>query len=325
MQEQREDSQMEQEVGGFNLPPKIEPWSYPSGEVGGSWNQRQRYQKAPGRRLLHRWICNVLSPVWQLDRHDYHEEADWCEGHLRSQGPENPTSSHEDRAHGIYLCTQFNLLLFTFQATEYLEVRKDVVHISTGCKELDTILGGGMESGSITELYGEFRTGKTQLCHTLCVICQLPISDGGAAGKALYIDTEGTFRPERLVQISERFQLDSNEVMNNVAYARAFNSEHQMQLLVEAGGLLADGSFALIIVDSATALFRTDYTGRGELSTRQQNLAQFLRGLQKLADEFGVAVVVTNQVVANPDSGVFAKDPLKPIGGNIMAHASTTR
>ena len=182
-----------------------------------------------------------------------------------------------------------------------------------------------MEAGSITELYGEFRTGKTQLCHTLSVICQLPVSEGGAAGKALYIDTEGTFRPERLRDISQRFQLDSNEVMNNVAYARAYNSEHQMQLLVEAGALLSDGSYALIVVDSATSLFRTDYTGRGELSTRQQNLAQFLRGLQKLADEYGVAVVVTNQVVANPDSGVFAKDPLKPIGGNIMAHASTTR
>ena len=151
------------------------------------------------------------------------------------------------------------------------------------------------------------------------------MSEGGAAGKALYIDTEGTFRPERLRDISQRFQLDSNEVMNNVAYARAYNSEHQMQLLVEAGALLSDGSYALIVVDSATTLFRTDYTGRGELSTRQQNLAQFLRGLQKLADEYGVAVVVTNQVVANPDSGVFAKDPLKPIGGNIMAHASTTR
>ncbi|KAK8812835.1 hypothetical protein WA538_001766 [Blastocystis sp. DL] len=210
-------------------------------------------------------------------------------------------------------------------ATEYNEARKDLIHISTGCKELDAILGGGMEAGSITELYGEFRTGKTQLCHTLSVICQLPVSEGGAAGKALYIDTEGTFRPERLRDISQRFQLDSNEVMNNVAYARAYNSEHQMQLLVEAGALLSDGSYALIVVDSATSLFRTDYTGRGELSTRQQNLAQFLRGLQKLADEYGVAVVVTNQVVANPDSGVFAKDPLKPIGGNIMAHASTTR
>ena len=126
-----------------------------------------------------------------------------------------------------------------------------------------------MEAGSITELYGEFRTGKTQLCHTLSVICQLPVSEGGAAGKALYIDTEGTFRPERLRDISQRFQLDSNEVMNNVAYARAYNSEHQMQLLVEAGALLSDGSYALIVVDSATSLFRTDYTGRGELSTRR--------------------------------------------------------
>ena len=204
-------------------------------------------------------------------------------------------------------------------------MREDIIHISTGCKELDASLGGGLETGSLTELYGEFRTGKTQLCHTLCVICQLPVEQGGGEGKALYIDTEGTFRPERLTQISQRFGLDPNDVMDNVAYARAYNSEHQMQLLMQAAALMAESRFALVVVDSATALFRTDYTGRGELSTRQQNLAQFLRGLQKLADEFGVAVVVTNQVVANPDTGVFAKDPLKPIGGNIMAHASTTR
>ena len=182
-----------------------------------------------------------------------------------------------------------------------------------------------METGSITELYGEFRTGKTQLCHTLCVICQLPIEQGGAEGKAIYIDTEGTFRPERLVQISRRFNLDPDAVLDNVTCARAYNSEHQQQLLIEASALMSESRYAIMIVDSATALFRTDYTGRGELATRQQNLAQFLRGLQKLADEYGIAVVVTNQVVANPDSGVFAKDPLKPIGGNIMAHASQTR
>lgn len=182
-----------------------------------------------------------------------------------------------------------------------------------------------METGSITELYGEFRTGKTQLCHTLCVICQLPIEQGGAEGKAMYIDTEGTFRPECLVQISRRFNLDPDAVLDNVTCARAYNSEHQQQLLIEASALMSESRYAIMIVDSATALFRTDYTGRGELATRQQNLAQFLRGLQKLADEYGIAVVVTNQVVANPDSGVFAKDPLKPIGGNIMAHASQTR
>ena len=84
-----------------------------------------------------------------------------------------------------------------------------------------------METGSLTELYGEFRTGKTQLCHTLSVICQLPVEQGGGEGKALYIDTEGTFRPERLAQISQRFGLDPNEVMDNIAYARAYNSEHQ--------------------------------------------------------------------------------------------------
>lgn len=210
-------------------------------------------------------------------------------------------------------------------ATEYNQLRQDIVHISTGCKELDSILGGGMETGSITELYGEFRTGKTQLCHTLCVICQLPIEQGGGEGKAMYIDTEGTFRPERLTQISKRFGLNPDDVLDNVTYARAYNSEHQQQLLIQAAALLAESRYALIIVDSATALFRTDYTGRGELSTRQQNLAQFLRSLQKLADEFGVAVVITNQVVANPDGGVFVKDPLKPIGGNIIAHASQTR
>ena len=141
----------------------------------------------------------------------------------------------------------------------------------------------------------------------------------------MYIDTEGTFRPERLTQISKRFGLNPDDVLDNVTYARAYNSEHQQQLLIQAAALLAESRYALIIVDSATALFRTDYTGRGELSTRQQNLAQFLRSLQKLADEFGVAVVITNQVVANPDGGVFVKDPLKPIGGNIIAHASQTR
>ena len=203
--------------------------------------------------------------------------------------------------------------------------RADMINISTGSRELDSLLAGGMETGSITELFGEFRTGKTQLCHTLCVTSQMPCDNGGAEGKALYIDTEGTFRPDRLVAIAERFGLNSSDVLENVAYARAYNSEHQMQLLTQASAMMAEQRYALVVVDSATALFRTDYTGRGQLAERQQTLAQFLRSLQRLADEFGVAVVITNQVVSNPDGSVFAGDPLKPIGGNIVAHASTTR
>ncbi|XP_069371747.1 DNA repair protein RAD51 homolog 2 isoform X2 [Paralichthys olivaceus] len=173
-------------------------------------------------------------------------------------------------------------------ATEFHQRRAEIIQVSTGSKELDKLLQGGIETGSITEMFGEFRTGKTQLCHTLAVTCQLPIDQGGGEGKAMYIDTEGTFRPERLLAVAERY--------------------------------------ALLIVDSATALYRTDYSGRGELSARQGHLGRFLRMLLRLADEFGVAVVITNQVVAQVDgAAMFSADPKKPIGGNIMAHASTTR
>lgn len=211
-------------------------------------------------------------------------------------------------------------------ATDYHEERQDIIHLSSGSKELDKVLGGGIETGSITEIFGEFRCGKTQLCHTLCVTCQLPIEQGGGEGKALYIDTEGTFRPERLIPIAERFGLNPQDVLDNVAFARAYNSDHQNQLLVEASAMMVETRFALVVVDSATALYRTDYSGRGELSARQMHLAQFLRTLLRIADEFGVAVVITNQVVAQVDGmSMFISDPKKPIGGNIMAHASTTR
>lgn len=211
-------------------------------------------------------------------------------------------------------------------ALDYMQIREATLRLSTGSKELDTLLQGGIETGSITELFGEFRTGKTQLCHTLAVTCQLPASHGGAEGKALYIDSEGTFRPERLKAIALRFGLDPDMTLENVSFARAYNSDHQMQLLQQACALMADAHYALLIVDSATANYRTDFTGRGELAARQQHMGQFLRLLQRVADEFGCAVLITNQVVAQVDGGaMFAVDPKKPIGGNIIAHASQTR
>lgn len=210
-------------------------------------------------------------------------------------------------------------------AADALVDRKSMVTLTTGSVELDKLLEGGIETGSITEVFGEFRTGKTQLCHTLCVTCQMTVTDGGGEGKAIYIDTEGSFRPERLQAIAERFGLDPGVALENVAYARAHNSEHQMELLKTAAAIMSQDRYALMVVDSATALFRTDYTGRGELSERQMQMAQFLRQLTRMAEEFGIAVFITNQVVANPDGMSFAKDSTKPIGGNIIAHASTTR
>ncbi|OTF75732.1 DNA repair protein RAD51-like protein [Euroglyphus maynei] len=211
-------------------------------------------------------------------------------------------------------------------ATEYHQKRSEIVMITTGSKELDSLLKGGIETGSITELFGEFRTGKSQLCHMLSVTCQLPFDMGGAEGKCLFIDAEGTFRPERFVSIAQRYKMNENTCLDNIAYARAYNSDHQTQLLVDASSMMSQSRYALLIVDSATALYRTDYSGRSELAARQMHLARFMRMLQRLADEFGIAVVITNQVVANVDaSAMFSADNKKPIGGHILAHASTTR
>ena len=212
-------------------------------------------------------------------------------------------------------------------ASEYHSRRSELICITTGSKRLDTLLGGGIETGSITEVFGEFRTGKSQVCHTLAVTCQLPIDMGGGEGKCLYIDTEGTFRPVRLVSIAQRYGLNPDDCLDNVAYARAYNGEHQFQLLNHAAQMMSESRFSCLIVDSIMSLYRTDYAGRGELSARQIQVAKFMRTLQRLADEFGIAVIITNQVFAQVDgaSAMFNPDPKKPIGGNIIAHSSTTR
>lgn len=135
-------------------------------------------------------------------------------------------------------------------------------------------------------------------------------------------------RPVRLLAVANRYGLSGQEVLDNIAYARAYNSDHQLQLLDQAAAMMCETRFSLLIVDSATSLYRTDFMGRGELSSRQMHLAKFMRTLHRLADEFGIAVVITNQVVAQVDGGpsaMFNPDPKKPIGGNIIAHASTTR
>jgi len=211
-------------------------------------------------------------------------------------------------------------------ATAYLKLREEMIKITTGSAVLDALLRGGIETGSITELIGEFKSGKTQFCHTIAVSSQLPVSLGGAAGKVIYIDTEGTFRPERIVEISEKFHMKPEIVLANIVVARAYNSDHQIHLLIEAANVMASGTrFAAIIVDSATALFRTDFSGRGELADRQQNLSKFLRLLQRISDEFGAAVIITNQVIANVDASFMHGPASKPAGGHVMAHACQTR
>lgn len=212
-------------------------------------------------------------------------------------------------------------------ATIQLDIRQKVYSISTGSKQLDSILGGGIMTMSITEVFGEFRCGKTQMSHTLCITAQLSKELGGGEGKVAYIDTEGTFRPERIKQVAERYELDPEVCLENISYARALNSEHQMELVEQLGGELSTGQYRLVIVDSIMANFRVDYSGRGELNERQQKLNQHLFRLNRLSEEFNVAVFMTNQVQSDPGaSALFASaDGRKPVGGHVLAHASATR
>ncbi|KAH9835920.1 DNA recombination and repair protein Rad51, partial [Rhodofomes roseus] len=210
---------------------------------------------------------------------------------------------------------------------EVQDKRKRVLMISTGSKAVDTILGGEKQNESIrkTLLYGEYRTGKTQLAHTMSVVAQLPPDMGGAAGKVAFIDTEGTFRPDRIRAIADRFGVNGDMALENILYARAFNSEHQMELINECSIRFAeDKDYRLLIVDSIMACFRTDYSGRGELSERQQKM---LSKLSKLSEEYNIAILMTNQVQSDPGATMtfVAGGALKPIGGHILSHASATR
>ncbi len=209
-----------------------------------------------------------------------------------------------------------------------LERRKKVGKIKTSSETLDDLLGGGVETQSITELYGEFGSGKTQVAHQLAVNVQRQLEDGGLEGSALIIDTENTFRPERITQMAEDIEMDAGEVLSSIHVARAYNSNHQM-LLVEKASELADDlresgkPGRLLVADSLTAHFRAEYMGRGTLADRQQRLNKHMHDLMRFGDLNNTAIVVTNQVQSKPDA--FFGDPTRPIGGHIVGHTATFR
>jgi meiotic recombination protein DMC1 len=213
-----------------------------------------------------------------------------------------------------------------FSTGKEMQLRREaeIVHISTGSTAFDDLLGGGFETKALTEIYGEFRCGKTQLCHTLCVTAQ---AVGERGGKVIYLDCEGTFRPDRIKPISERFGLDADSVLENITHARLPTFESQLEILVDAAALMVEsGPYRLMIIDSISCNMRTDYSGRGELAERQQKLGIMLSRLRKLAESLNISIVYTNQVMSDPSGGLtFVSDPKKAVGGHVMAHASTIR
>jgi len=209
-------------------------------------------------------------------------------------------------------------------AQEVYERRKTMQKCTTLSKNLDAVLGGGVETQAMTELIGEYGTGKTQICLVLSVTAQLPNEKGGLDGNVAFIDTEGTFMPERVYQIAEAAGLEPAVVANNIFVARAYNSSHQRLLVDRLFSLVPENKIKLVVVDSMISHFRGEYFGRENLAERQQTLNQHLHKLVRLAEAYNISVVVTNQVQAIP-SNSFYGDPNKPAGGNIMAHACTHR
>jgi len=206
---------------------------------------------------------------------------------------------------------------------DILERRKSVTKLTTGSKAVDELLGGGLESQAITEFFGEFGSSKTQICFQLAVNATLPEEMGGFDSEVVIIDTENTFRPERIVQMSNYLGIDPAEVLKKIHVARAFNSQHQILLVDKAMELSKTKKIKLLIVDSLTSHFRAEYIGRGALAERQQMLNRHLPDLLSFATLNNAAIAVTNQVSSKPDA--FFGDPTRPIGGHIVGHTATFR
>jgi len=204
-----------------------------------------------------------------------------------------------------------------------MERRKEVGKLTTGASVLNELMGGGFETQGITELFGEFGSGKTQLAHQLAISVQLPKEKGGLEGEAMIIDTENTFRPERIVQMAKALDMDPDEALKKIRVGRAYNSHHQMLLVEKASEVAKEHTVRLLVVDSLTAHFRAEYIGRGALADRQQKLNKHMHDLLRFAYLNNAVVAVTNQVQANP--ALMFGDPTRPIGGHIVGHTATFR
>lgn len=225
----------------------------------------------------------------------------------------------ENKARDIIRQARELLKLGFEKAKVYSRRRANVNKIGTGCSSLDKILGGGFSSSSITEVYGRTGSGKTQLAHLLVVRALLSDKDS----KAIYIDSESTFRETRIKDMCEANKLDYDDAMDRIYVARSFNSAHQVLLVDELEKMIQnDNTYKLLVIDSLTSHFRAEFSGRGELANRQQLLNKHLHQLLKIADIYNMVIVVTNQVQSDP--GLMYGNPEKPIGGNILSHSVTS-
>lgn len=234
-----------------------------------------------------------------------------------------PAGIGEKQAAKIINEARSSIALTFVRADELMRMKENVLRLSTGSKALDELIGGGLESQTITEFYGEYGVGKSILCHQLAVNVQLPPGQGGLDGSALYLDTEQTFRPEWIVRMANALGIDPEKAAQRIIYSEAYNSDHQMLLLEKADQIIKENNVRLIIIDSLTSHFRSEYLGREMLAERQQKLNNHMHRMIRLARSFNAVAVVTNQVMSRPDA--FFANSVDPVGGHIVAHTSHTR
>ena len=229
------------------------------------------------------------------------------------------TGLGESRAALLSASARSLLKMSLIPAKKYKELKASMSKLTTGCKALDRLLGGGLEPQVITEFVGPYGSGKTQLCHQLAVTAQLPKRSGGLEGAVIYIDTENMFSYERIEAIAKRLGLNPDTALENIFYTHAVNSDHQMKIVKEeAPTVIEEENVRLLIVDSLINHFRAEYLGRENLAVRQQKLNEHLHDLIRLAEAYNLVVVVTNHVIASPDM-MFGPTE-KPAGGHVVAH-----
>ena len=245
-------------------------------------------------------------------------------------GTQSPGQLSDATGIGVDSCAKFiqeaskNANIGSFlTGTELMEKRATVKKLTTSSSTFDELLGGGVETQSITEFYGQYGSGKTQFILQLAVNATLPIEQGGLGGEVAIIDTENTFRPERIISMSKALDLDPDDVLSKIHVGRAYNSHQQMLMVKKVTKLAKERPIKVLGVDSLTGAFRAEYIGRGTLADRQGKINAHMTELASFGDLNNAAVVVTNQVSSNP--AAFFGDPTKPIGGNIVGHTSKFR
>ena len=234
-----------------------------------------------------------------------------------------PAGIGEKQAKKIIDLARDSISLSFIRADELMKMKANVLRLTTGSKAFDELIGGGLETQTITEVYGEYGVGKSILCHQLAVNVQLPVDKGGLNGGALYLDTEQTFRPEWIVRMAKSVGLEPQDAASKIIYSEAYNSDHQVLLLEKADQIIKDNKIRLIIIDSLTSHFRSEYLGREMLAERQQRLNNHMHRLIRLARTFNAVAIVSNQVMSKPDQ--FFANSVDAVGGHIVAHTSHTR